>query len=36
MKKYRIKAENIKKLETYINKLENGRNKDKRPYSKRG
>ena len=30
MKKYKIKAENIKKLERYIKKIENGRNKDKR------
>ena len=34
MRKYRIKAENIKKLENYIKKLENGRDKDKRPHSK--
>ena len=36
MKKYRIKAENIRKLEKYIQKIENGRNKDKRPNRKRG
>lgn len=30
MKKYRIKAENIRKLEKYIQKIENGRNKNKR------
>ena len=30
MKKYKIKAENIKKLERYIKKIENGRNKNKR------
>jgi len=30
MRKYKIKAENIRKLEKYIKKVENGRNKDKR------
>jgi hypothetical protein len=34
MKKYRVKAENIRKLEKYFNKIENGRNKDKRPNGK--
>jgi hypothetical protein len=35
MKKYRIKAENIRKLEKFIQKIENGRNKDKRSNGKR-
>jgi hypothetical protein len=35
MKKYKIKAENIRKLEKYIQKIENGRNKDKRFNGKR-
>ncbi len=34
MKKYRVKADNIRKLAKYINKIENGRNKDKRPNGK--
>lgn len=36
IKKYKVKAENIRKLEKFIQKLENGRNKDKRPNGKRG
>jgi hypothetical protein len=35
MKKYRVRAENIRKLEKYIKKIENGRNKDKRPNGKK-
>jgi hypothetical protein len=35
MKKYRVRAENIRKLEKYIQKIENGRDKDKRPNGKR-
>lgn len=36
IKKYRVKAENIRKLEKFIQKIENGRNKDQRPNGKRG